>query len=419
MVRGWTFAAAALLVWLGCACGPTQEGTLDNSSPPSVEQEPPVPEEPRPPPPPVIPPPPVCQPTSCQTLGKNCGTVEDGCGGTLDCGTCGEGQQCGMAGLANVCTTGPAACALNDLGSQLPVRVTGPLPGDLSHHPTPCGDEGTDTSFSWTAPEAGTYVFDTSGSAYAVRLFIREGGCEGPVLFCDRTLEGPGFVPAAVLPLEAGETVLVVLDGATAREVDFALRIDKVAASESVQCQDGEDDDGDGAVDCQDADCALDAACTVEGFAAVELGSRLPVSYVGSTSLKHLRFQASCNAMGYYSPERVHRFTPPKTGEYALHVLRSDPGDEFTPMLQVLSDCVGTELACHASLAGRKGLRLSLEAGRPVLVVVRDMGLMGGFYRLSIAESVETEAGLCADGLDNDLDGRWDAHDPDCMRTQP
>lgn len=35
-----------------------------------------------------------CVPRTCEDLGASCGAVEDGCGGTLECGTCGEGTDC-------------------------------------------------------------------------------------------------------------------------------------------------------------------------------------------------------------------------------------------------------------------------------------------------------------------------------------
>ncbi|WP_158626555.1 Ig-like domain-containing protein [Corallococcus interemptor] len=49
-----------------------------------------------------------CMPQSCAAQGKTCGTVSDGCGGTLECGTCGEGQSCSAA---NVCVCAPTTCA--------------------------------------------------------------------------------------------------------------------------------------------------------------------------------------------------------------------------------------------------------------------------------------------------------------------
>ena len=48
-------------------------------------------------------PPPVCARVTCASLGKNCGTISDGCGGTLTCGGCTSPQICGGGGVANVC----------------------------------------------------------------------------------------------------------------------------------------------------------------------------------------------------------------------------------------------------------------------------------------------------------------------------
>ena len=43
---------------------------------------------------------PVCTPTTCQALGYSCGPAGDGCGGTLQCGTCNAPQYCGGGGFA-------------------------------------------------------------------------------------------------------------------------------------------------------------------------------------------------------------------------------------------------------------------------------------------------------------------------------
>jgi inhibitor of cysteine peptidase len=53
---------------------------------------------------------PACTPTTCAAEGKDCGSIADGCGGTLSCGTCPTGQTCSD----NVCTTPactPTTCA--------------------------------------------------------------------------------------------------------------------------------------------------------------------------------------------------------------------------------------------------------------------------------------------------------------------
>jgi hypothetical protein len=35
-----------------------------------------------------------CVPTTCEALGSVCGSADDGCGGTLSCGTCEKGLTC-------------------------------------------------------------------------------------------------------------------------------------------------------------------------------------------------------------------------------------------------------------------------------------------------------------------------------------
>ncbi len=59
-----------------------------------------------------------CDPLTCAGAGKNCNTMSDGCGGTLDCGGCGSGASCtnnvcvplpcgGLCGPTQVCCYDP------------------------------------------------------------------------------------------------------------------------------------------------------------------------------------------------------------------------------------------------------------------------------------------------------------------------
>ena len=55
-----------------------------------------------------------CMPITCAQVGSNCGTVGDGCGGTLDCGTCTAPATCGGGGVAGQCGSPicvPRTCA--------------------------------------------------------------------------------------------------------------------------------------------------------------------------------------------------------------------------------------------------------------------------------------------------------------------
>ncbi|MCP3142493.1 hypothetical protein [Pyxidicoccus xibeiensis] len=50
-------------------------------------------------------------PTTCEAENASCGTLPDGCGGTLECGGCGLGHSC----TENVCVCVPRTCG--DVGA--------------------------------------------------------------------------------------------------------------------------------------------------------------------------------------------------------------------------------------------------------------------------------------------------------------
>ena len=60
-----------------------------------------------------------CTPTTCAAQGKNCGTILDGCGGTLTCGTCTAPQTCGGGGIANVCGPTLSLTATGRVGERI------------------------------------------------------------------------------------------------------------------------------------------------------------------------------------------------------------------------------------------------------------------------------------------------------------
>ena len=65
---------------------------------------------------PDMPRPVACTPRTCAAAGANCGPIGDGCGGTLNCGTCPAGQTCGGGGTPSVC--GATACVPRTCAQQ-------------------------------------------------------------------------------------------------------------------------------------------------------------------------------------------------------------------------------------------------------------------------------------------------------------
>jgi hypothetical protein len=88
-----------------------------------------------------------CVPLTCEGMGKNCNVMSDGCGGTLNCGTCSGSETCGAGGTPNVCSTGvcvPKTC--NNLGFNCGITTDGcgtTLNCGSCTSPNVCGGSGT------------------------------------------------------------------------------------------------------------------------------------------------------------------------------------------------------------------------------------------------------------------------------------
>jgi hypothetical protein len=48
-----------------------------------------------------------CVPATCASQGATCGSISDGCGGAVDCGTCIDPESCGGGGTPNMCGSVP------------------------------------------------------------------------------------------------------------------------------------------------------------------------------------------------------------------------------------------------------------------------------------------------------------------------
>ncbi len=133
----------------------------------------------------------------------------------------------------------------------------GSLLGDAS-----CGGGGgraPEAVFGFTAPGAGRYVFSTTGSRFDTILYVRDRWCTGAELACDDDGGGEG-ASQITLELEANQEVAVIVDGYGDKSGRFSLTVRGV----ELVCDDGVDDDGDGAIDCDDDDC-LSVECATGG----------------------------------------------------------------------------------------------------------------------------------------------------------
>lgn len=205
---------------------------------------------------------------SCPAAGDNrctgkliqtCGTGPDGCLVWSD------GTDCAAAGQDCDDAVGPAACVPylacgeSDLGSTTGQVAAGISSGSADDFQGSCAGAvgGEDLCFDWTAPDTSSYRIDTIGSDYDTVLMVYSAGVE---LACgDDT--GDTTQSAVSVDLEQDQPVIIVVDTyAGASGGNFILNITPFGPENL--CDDLEDNDFDGLIDCADpSDCQQLADC--------------------------------------------------------------------------------------------------------------------------------------------------------------
>ncbi len=128
------------------------------------------------------------------------------------------------------------ACGAISLGSALGARVatgstggrtsmldtaTCGVPRDGTRGGTPAGE----AVYAWTAPRSGVYTFDTLGSDYDTLLYARSE-CQAPDLACNDDVNQSQTLQSSLqLSLDAGQTVLIIIDGFAASAGNYTLNI--------------------------------------------------------------------------------------------------------------------------------------------------------------------------------------------------
>jgi hypothetical protein len=163
-------------------------------------------------------------------------------------------------------------------------------------------------------------------------------------------------------------------------------------------CQNNRDDDHDMLVDCADPDCAALPACSVD-CVFDDLGSAVGRAvFSGDTSEESAVLGSSCG--GETGPEKVFRWTAPNDGLYLFNTFDSN----FDTVLTLRDgDCVAPEIQCNDNAFGSIRLDTPLPAqsamrramvGGEVVTIILDSGTAdGGEAVLDIIEVAE----MCPD----------------------
>lgn len=226
--------------------------------------------------------------------------------------------------------------------------VSGSTLGRANENVGSCGgDAAPDHAFAFTASEDGLYTFDTNGSDFDTVLYVLDGAeCGAPEIACDDD-GGDSVQSELTVQLDAGQTVVVVVDGYSSNSGGFSL-------STTVQ--------------------------TADGCGAQALAGPLPLS-VDATTAGASEYGGSCG--GGSAPEHVFSWSAPQAGTYTIHTTDSD----FDTVLYVRDgSCVGEELDCDddGGPGTQSSMILDLQAGQEIVIFADGYNSSAGDLVLTI-----------------------------------
>jgi hypothetical protein len=135
--------------------------------------------------------PPTCTKSSCASAGATCGSISDGCGGLLTCGTCVAPESCGGGGIANQCGNNCTRTTCGAQGANCGVIADGCggiLDCGTCTSPATCGGGGTPNVCGSpactpkTCAKAGAqcgYISDGCGSVLECGACVSPAVCGG------------------------------------------------------------------------------------------------------------------------------------------------------------------------------------------------------------------------------------------------
>ncbi|WP_437279539.1 MXAN_6577-like cysteine-rich protein [Sorangium sp. So ce375] len=247
----------------------------------------------------------------------------------------------------------PPACPLGSIPSTLPQRITGDTWGLGDGMSTRCGSIDTpDASYTFTAPRAGRYIFDTAGSSYDTVLELRRS-CTGSLISCNDNATDTE-TSRLVTSLTAGQTVVVIVDGIDGGSGPFTLNVTEY----------------------------MPPSCP-----EFTLGATFPRSVTGTTAvLDRVSILPSPCANGG-GPEVTYGFTAPATALYTFDTF----GSSFDTVLHVhAGTCSGESLACNDDTSGLQSkVSLMLDEGETIIAVVDGYSAVtSGDFKLNVSQTI-------------------------------
>jgi len=261
---------------------------------------------------------------------------------------------------------------------------------------------GPERAYAVTPSETGEVTFALLAAAPETRVLAAVGSC-GSVACAS------GAADRVSVPVTAGETVYAVVDGPLTSA--FTLAILCPGGGEQA-CDDGLDDDLDGATDCDDLDCLGMVGCVPSGVCSGQAAVIGCGDVVTGATLGGPRDLVGYDCAPTFAtgPEAVHVFTAPAA--HRLTATLDAPGGAGLLGLYALAGSCRAD-ACVGRASSGGALTLDVAAGETLYLVVDGLAGAFGDYTLSLACAPPREH-ACDDGVDDEPDGATDCEDPDC-----
>jgi hypothetical protein len=326
----------------------------------------------------------------------------------------GTRQRSPSAGEAGGCTDGEGCgCAPAELTGRLPLEQEVDTRDGNDARGGSCGGAGSpEAALRFVAPAAGRFLFSTAGSRFNTVLYALAGDCAGAELACndDRIALESSFE----LELEAGESIVLVVDGFEGQAGRAVLRVEQLERS---RCCEAALFPGCGSDEVEACVCALDPLCCTSAWdaACVEHAASsacgacstgggacdIDATLAGDRTTQSANLDgstdaasASCGNAGAADVRFL--FTANRTGTYTFATRGSTVSDTVLAILDG-EGCGGVELACNdddgSELASRVTVRL--EAGQTVTAVVESWDEERGEVSLTVSTGTDAPSAAC------------------------
>ena len=346
--------------------------------------------------------------------------IDDDGDGAADCSDpdCAADEACRRLGCVADIELGQLAAKGGVLSATVQVA------GHGDDHRTPCVIPGAgDRVVSFSLNEAAdvTLAYEQVTGDHTIGLFragVGEACVANPVRCLDPESARSGEF--SLNGLQAGTHLLIVEGYSEGLDGQIRLAVSTGSAEVSEICLNGADDDGDGAVDCADLDCALASVCERQICQfETNLGALVVDGPAKEVELRTAGAEdviaTKCAAGG--GSDKVVRLSMPTSAGLTVQVLQQG----WHTFALHRSDGTGTtctagEGSCFDS-NGSPAFRLSYGAlERGVYYYTVDALDADSAGRVQLAFSAFSNRGpeLCANEIDDDGDGLVDCTDPEC-----